>query len=433
MKVSLVPLIEAGVVAFLLASHSPAAASAITWIAPSNQSAAWIVSSNWSGGALPLAGDVAQFNNVGAAALTYSMTHGLNPTPNQANVDTVHLLSTRVSLDLSIDSNSASANSFNYHGATVNEIDRTILANDSAKNLTLKSSGGGAAKVGLSDNLDSVIQVNGSGNISILLPITGNNSRLVIQSTGSGQAILSGVNSTYSGGTRINSGTLVLSANNAAGTGTITNSGGTLTVQSGLVLQNQIILSSALAQYKRQFTSTENYNAYAVSSTLQIQTSASLLAGVASEAREVATTFQSSSSASNDNSRRSDVWNLSGTASDIQVVQLSITSGLAEGSFLGCLDDNTWINAIEGNSATGSLALFGLNQSFASSGLSATADYLGSWGYDVETGSVWAVLNHGGSFAVIPEPSTLLLLGISLTFLVARLCRSTYPRTARWI
>lgn len=422
MKVSLVPLIEAGIAAFLLAIHSSAVASDITWIAPSNQSAAWIVPANWSGGALPLAGDVAQFNNVGAATLSYSMTHGLNPTPNQANVGAVHVLSTRVSLDLSIDSNSASASSFNYHGATVNGIDRTILANDSGKNLTLKSSGGGAAKVGLSDNLDSIVQVNGSGHISILLPITGINSRLVIQSTGSGQAILSGVNSTYSGGTRINSGTLVIAASNAAGTGTITNSGGTLVVQSGLVLQNQVILSSTLAQYKRQFASAENYNVYSVSS--QSQTSASLLAGVAGDVREVATSFQSSSSASNDASRLSDVWNFSGTASDIQVVQLSITSALAEGSFLGWLDGGTWTNAIEGNSATGALAQFGLGQSFASSGISATSDYLGSWGYDVGSGSVWAVLDHGGSFAVIPEPSTLLLLGVSFTLLIARLRRN---------
>jgi hypothetical protein len=36
---------------------------------------------------------------------------------------------------------------------------------------------------------------------------------------------------------------------------------------------------------------------------------------------------------------------------------------------------------------------------------------LGDWGVDVQTHTVWAVLDHNSDFAVVPEPSTLALLG----------------------
>ena len=40
--------------------------------------------------------------------------------------------------------------------------------------------------------------------------------------------------------------------------------------------------------------------------------------------------------------------------------------------------------------------------------------YLGSRGVDVDTNTVWAILDHNSEFAVIPEPSTFVLGGLAL-------------------
>jgi hypothetical protein len=46
------------------------------------------------------------------------------------------------------------------------------------------------------------------------------------------------------------------------------------------------------------------------------------------------------------------------------------------------------------------------------------AGYMGAWGVDTSNHEVWAVLDHNSSFAVVPEPSTLLLAGLGLLGLV---------------
>ena len=44
---------------------------------------------------------------------------------------------------------------------------------------------------------------------------------------------------------------------------------------------------------------------------------------------------------------------------------------------------------------------------------------LGDWGVNTANHTVWAVLNHNSDFAVVPEPSTLVLLGIGAISLLA--------------
>lgn len=46
------------------------------------------------------------------------------------------------------------------------------------------------------------------------------------------------------------------------------------------------------------------------------------------------------------------------------------------------------------------------------------ASELGAWGVDIAAHEVWAVVNHNSTFAVVPEPSTLLLVGLGLLGLV---------------
>ena len=371
---------------------------------------------------MPLQSDVAVFNNVGPNSISYSMTHASNPTPGQANVGAVQLLAARLTNDLTIVSNSAAASSFNYYGATVNGISNTILSNESGKSLVLTSSGSGAARVSLSSNVDSVIQVNGSGNISILLPITGIGSRLVLKGTGSGAMSLQGANATYSGGTSIESnGTLLLQASGAAGTGVISNAG-TLRVGADLSVTNQINLTTESAVYQRDFGTGSAYNVFRVTGNLsEAATTASILDGTASGTKTLTGSFTSSSGATNDAQRMGGIAQLSGGGGDIIVFQLSLTN-LPSGSYLGWLDSGTWINATEGNSGTGLLALSNVQGSYASSGASATADYLGSWGYDAAQNSVWAILDHEGSFAAIavPEPNVMMLFSAAVGFVLLR-------------
>lgn len=222
---------------------------------------------------------------------------------------------------------------------------------------------------------------------------------------------------TYSGGTTINGGTLVANHNNALGSGGVTiNTGGTLSVGSGVTIGNTIsllggTLSLSGGTYSPTLAAATNFTTVApISSNFAggtPDTTATLLGGTAGAIRTVATGFSGTSLAVNDIARRSDVFSLTGTGTDIFVLQLSVSGPIPTGSYLGWLDgSNTWVNAIDGNSSVGAFAVQGFAGSFAASGASATTDYLGSWGFDLAAGKVWAVLNHNSDFAAIPEPST---------------------------
>ena len=41
-------------------------------------------------------------------------------------------------------------------------------------------------------------------------------------------------------------------------------------------------------------------------------------------------------------------------------------------------------------------------------------NFVGSYGYDVADGEVWAVVNHDSQFAVVPEPAAFVLAAFGL-------------------
>jgi hypothetical protein len=65
--------------------------------------------------------------------------------------------------------------------------------------------------------------------------------------------------------------------------------------------------------------------------------------------------------------------------------------------------DDQWESAVLGNFGSG-------NDRFVGVGAWNGDMTLGDWGVNVQTHTVWAVLDHNSDFAVVPEPSTLVLL-----------------------
>jgi len=156
---------------------------------------------------------------------------------------------------------------------------------------------------------------------------------------------------------------------------------------------------------------------------------AAILGGLASETGAASMTWRVRTESDIAQSVLSDVVNL-GTPTGENGFLLSMSYNEADlggkpesGLFLGWLDGTTWVNAIEGNTTTGSKALAGCVGSLAElmAGLTEEdlPDYIGSWGVDTGANLVWAVVNHNSEFAVVPEPCALALLATGLLGLLA--------------
>ena len=98
------------------------------------------------------------------------------------------------------------------------------------------------------------------------------------------------------------------------------------------------------------------------------------------------------------------------------VLQLSYDTGveptdsaLTDPLYLAWLNPatNTWQNAVDGNYGDGMETFY--------DGPWQPGDLtVGDWGVDTANDTVWAVVNHNSEFAVVPEPGTMVLLGIGV-------------------
>ncbi|MGH8046994.1 MAG: beta strand repeat-containing protein [Chthoniobacterales bacterium] len=232
-----------------------------------------------------------------------------------------------------------------------------------------------------------------------------------IAKLGTGTLTLTG-NSTYTGGTLVLAGTLIPGSVNALGTGAVVVKGGTLQLQAGITIPNTITLAGGtLAQQIGAGTSLASLGDFKGDVTGGTITTGAILGGTTSTPASLQSSFAAFSPATNDNTRLSDVFNLSGVpvvdpltgATDIFVLQLQIAN-VTPTSYLGWFNPATmqWVNAVDGNFG-------GVGSSVGNRAYNSATDFhLGTYGVNTSAGTVWAVLNHNSDFAInlvaIPEP-----------------------------
>ena len=234
---------------------------------------------------------------------------------------------------------------------------------------------------------------------------------------GPGTLVLSGVNSSYEAGTTVNAGKLVVGSNNALGTGGVAlNALGTMQIQAGFAPSNLITIatggrliadtgSSAVIKSGTSFVGWESTSTAPDAK----NTLAQLLYGTAGGDRTIS---PSSWSDMISGQTYSDVLNLTGTAGDTYVLQMSynladLGAQPESNLLLGWLNGGTWENA-----GTGSTNL----------GAYTGQTTLGEWGVDTSLHKAWAVVDHNSEFAVValvPEPASIVLLAAGLLGLLA--------------
>lgn len=266
------------------------------------------------------------------------------------------------------------------------------------------------------------VQLDTNGqSVSLVAPLTSVGGSLA--KLGSGTLSLSG-SSSYDGGTTITGGLVAALGSAALGSGTISvNAGGTLWIGPDALLANPIASSGTLAFAGGGITR---------SSGLQIGTVAELIAGSAGTPAVIAPAI--SWLPRSGTTAISDILELQGTAGAVQIVSMTYDPSLLgsvppAAAFLGWQNAGEWQNAILGNiGPAGSSALADASGSFAALGIQPTSAYLGSWGRDTTTNTVWAVIDHNSQFVAVPEPGPVGLVGAAAAVAAIVMRSAARPR-----
>lgn len=171
---------------------------------------AWLTTTQWNPNGVPGNTAIAQFG----ANPTPGTSVGINfPSPaSTQQVGAIEVTSGRL-VALTIGNSSGTAantGTLQINGTTVNSVANVIVRNNSGQLLTLQNvqgSGASTMALGLGNTTDNIIQIDGTGGVTISSIITGSSRKLTRSGSGSGVLTLSAAN-TYSGATVINSGTL---------------------------------------------------------------------------------------------------------------------------------------------------------------------------------------------------------------------------------
>ncbi len=179
----------------------------------SGNNGAWTTAGNWVGGAVP--GSSATATNTDIATIPAT---GTNPAIGISGTNfflgAIDFTSTA---NRAIGASGTTGAGFvlQLNGATVNGIVNTILRTSSSGTLTIQPNNGqsnpNTLSLTLGNATDNIINIDGTGGVTITSVINGSGKKLTLGGTGTGILTLSGVN-TYTGATTISMGTLVLGA-----------------------------------------------------------------------------------------------------------------------------------------------------------------------------------------------------------------------------
>jgi len=292
------------------------------------------------------------------------------------------------------------------------------------QNMTLQ---GGSIAFSWTASTTQAIDV-AAGTLTIRSGITGAGNRH-FEKTGAGTLIFNaafGEYIEYEGSTTVSEGKLQInSANSFAGSGAVRIGGaGTFEVQingGNAHLENPVTVTGSGGTYRLLRANGTSYGDFALQSAIDSgQNTTVTIEGFSNGGFMEGRFALDTVAPTGPGQRMSDVFSLSGTADTAFILQLQIAP-LTEGGeelYLGWNREGQWVNAILGNSLIGEGAGH-FESSWQAAGIEATEFYLGAWGYDVASGSVWAVLDHNSEFAVmvVPEPGTYAMLGIGAALL----------------
>jgi autotransporter-associated beta strand protein len=186
-------------------------ATGVVW---NGAGSAWNTGANWVGGTRPGTTQVAVFDSTGAANLT--SVFGSNRTIRGIMFDT------------------------SAPGYTVSAGGGTMTLSGSVPYIQQKSSSNQAVNAPITLAASSVMDITGSGNLTLGGNVAGTGFSLIKDGTGTGKLILSGAN-TFTGGTFVNTGTVQAQSTTALGTGTATiANGGALALSGGISPTNAV-------------------------------------------------------------------------------------------------------------------------------------------------------------------------------------------------
>ncbi|CAN5406910.1 hypothetical protein BH09VER1_BH09VER1_09670 [soil metagenome] len=215
---------------------------------------------------------------------------------------------------------------------------------------------------------------------------------------------------TYRGGTTISGGTLVKADNGAVGTGTVVVEGGVFFVENGVAVENAVTLSGG--EYDRALASSAHL-ANAVNATSSFAGGhADTTAKILDGILTSGTTLQTSFATT------SSALNDEIRLSDVYSLHGTGTDIFVLELSMTSIDVHRMLGWLDpnGNWVNAVLGNTGPNDILFIEGAYDGDLVLGHYGVDTTTGSVWAVLDHNSDFAaVVPEPCTLVLMAIGGT------------------
>lgn len=175
---------------------------------------AWLTASNWTGGAVPNASQVARFSadptGVAGVGINFAGTTNGNSTLGQKTqlVGAIEMVDRTQSFLIGNSSTTTNADGFLVlNGAAVNAVSNTVLRNATNVSFALQNTQGtGNRTMGVRlGNLNSVVQIDGVGNIvmsSVLSEVTPG-SRLEVMGEGAGQLELNASTNSFTGGVTV--------------------------------------------------------------------------------------------------------------------------------------------------------------------------------------------------------------------------------------